>query len=177
MALTLRPGRQKEYYLTRIRERRPDLEPLYGRLYAENRQSGAPIAAYRRDFMRAVLPVLAREELPGLAPHELYRNWMPLYDSVHVLLMHMRELYDARGVDTRPLARALGRYQDWLVAERKQFIRGRRADCDGLASAMLYNLDGIIANERLADFIRSVAAGGIFDYLRCGLVHENELQN
>jgi DNA repair photolyase len=58
--LTLRPGRQKDFFLARLAASHPELVPRYRELYGENRSSGAGRPAYGREaaarFARADPP-------------------------------------------------------------------------------------------------------------------------
>jgi hypothetical protein len=168
--LTLRPGRQKEYFMQILAKHRPDLITLYKDLYRENRPSGAPLAAYESALYKKCLSLNAQYHLPFLVPHYVYRNKIHRYDEISVLLRHMGELYQSKGIETRPLKQAVSRYMSWLK-ERKSLYNRKRSwsyyDLDGELITSIQNgtLPEIIKNEKLADFTsKMVTERQIFDY-------------
>jgi DNA repair photolyase len=169
--LTLRPGRQKDFFLDRLAASHPDLVPRYRELYGEDRASGACRPAYGREvavrFARAV-------EAAGIAtriPHRLYRGRLPVYDELHVLLCHMVDLYDGRGRETGRLEAAVGRYRAWLTARKREFNRRRTLTQEGLEEELRALLSTgraaeLLGNARLAGFLREVVIDGrVFDYV------------
>ena len=123
--LTLRPGRQKDFFMGHLRRHQPDLLPLYEELYREERASGAPLTAYTSALHSRLAAHHARVGLPWLLPHRVYRNHLHRYDEVNVLLHHMIELYAARGTATQPLRSALTRYLRWLEERKTAYNRHR----------------------------------------------------
>ncbi len=123
--LTLRPGRQKDHFMSHLARHRSDLVDLYDDLYREDRPSGAPRTSYAGELHPRLAAHNAEVRLPGLVPHRVYRNQLHLYDEVNVLLRHMLELYEARGIDTRPLKTACKRYMTWLETRKAQYNRHR----------------------------------------------------
>jgi hypothetical protein len=174
--LTLRPGRQKQFFQEILRSFRPDLLPLYQRLYAEDRPSGAPLSSYGESVHRRAIAVLQEAGLPIRMPHAIYHGRLPVHDEVFVLLQHMRDLYAARGRSVRRLRDAQARYAEWLLARKKVFNR-RRSLRPGVMEWELKELartDGLaelLANAKLAEFLRAVLVEGkILDYRRLELV-------
>lgn len=123
--LTLRPGRQKDLFMSVIDAQFPELRPLYDELYSENRQSGAPLPSWCRAGDRTFDAFLRARRMPQMIPHAFYRELLSPPDSLFVLFCHMERLYALRGVDTRALKTATGRYADWLKAERASLGRAR----------------------------------------------------
>jgi DNA repair photolyase len=173
--LTLRPGRQKDFFLERLRTAFPDLVPRYRELYGEDRTSGACRPAYGRElstrFARAV-------EAAGVAmqiPHRLYRGRMPLYDELYVLLCHMVEIYTGRGAETGRLRAALARYRSWLFERKRTFNRRRSETQEALEDELRTHfadgrIDALLGNPKLAVFLREVAIGRrVFDYVNLRL--------
>lgn len=172
--LTLRPGRQKEFYLQRLGAANPELLPEYERLYAQERASGAPLASYRRTVSARALAHNTRVGIPFLPPHAIYRGVLHRYDEVNVLVSHMQELYRAAGADTRRLEQAAKRYLDWLCERKARYNRRRGSSYEELDAELLGACDGsgladlgqIVANERLAALIRAVVVDRqTFDYV------------
>lgn len=185
--LTLRPGRQKDCFVSLVRESFPNLAPLYAKVYGEERPSGMPRMDYAAPRDRDWGSWLDARGTPRLVPHSIYRDFLSAPDSLFVLLCHMATLYAARGIDTRPLSAALTRYADWLKGERAALRRSRvktapsdpfpltRVLAERLADAASStgprSLESILGNERLARFARSVVAeGAVFDYASLGFV-------
>jgi DNA repair photolyase len=173
--LTLRPGRQKDTYLATLRREMPALLPRYEELYVENRASGAPLAAYSRDLARRCAAALDARGLPALVPHAVYRGRMQLYDELNVLLLHMKEIYGRRGVDTAPLRAAHHRYMEWLtprkaVVDRRRSLRHDALDEELRALCGSRELASALGNERLAAFVRDVVLERrVFDYVEARL--------
>lgn len=173
--LTLRPGRQKEFYLQRVGEAYPDLLPRYREIYAENRASGTCTRSYDAALRRRAASASLEAELPFLLPHACYRSRLPLYDEIHLLLQHMAELYQARRVSTEALVGATGRYADWLLQKKRVFNRRRSLTQEGLEEetrALFAGAGGpdLLKNEKLAAFLRQVAIDRkIFDYTSLSL--------
>lgn len=174
--LTLRPGRQKDFYMARLAAYRPDLVPLTERLYAEDRPSGSPIAQYRRDLMSRIAPIRRASGLPWLLPHEATAGLMPPHDAFHVLLLDMAELYAERGVDTRALRASLGRYDAWLIGIKRIFRRKRSLPASWLPERFQEavddgRLEDVLGNARLWAFARAVLREGArLDYRELRLV-------
>jgi DNA repair photolyase len=168
--LTLRPGRQKDFFLERLGTAYPDLVPRYRELYGEDRTSGACRPAYGQDvsarFARAV-------EAAGIAtqiPHRLYRGRLPLYDELYVLLCHMVGLFEGRGTEAGRLKAALARYRGWLSLRKSTFNRRRSETQEMLEDELRGDfasgrIGELLDNPKLAGFLREVAIGRrIFDY-------------
>jgi DNA repair photolyase len=173
--LTLRPGRQKDFYLQRVGEAYPGLLPRYGEIYAENRASGACTRSYAAAMQRRAASAGLAAGVPFLLPHVFYRGRLPLYDEINLLLQHMAELYRARGVPTKGLVSATGRYADWLLEKKRLFNRRRSLTQEGLEEetrALFGGCGGLnlLENEKLAAFVRQVAIDGkVFDYTSLSL--------
>jgi len=183
--LTLRPGRQKDLFLSLLDARRPGLRADYDRLYREGRPSGMPAREGSAAFSLRLDRLVRERGLPQLIPHSLYRELLSPPDALYALFCHMQGLYATRGVDTRPLRDATARYADWLSGERTALRRslGRsRAPAVssdpfsvtrvlserllGLAggSPRGSGLAGVLGNERLSALAADIISGGVFDY-------------
>ena len=189
--LTLRPGRQKDHFNAVLSGYRPDLLPLYSRLYSENRASGMPGPDARETGEIAEwFRYLDGERIPTRVPHSIHRELLSPPDSVFVLLCHMAELYAQREVSTARLKKSLDRYARWLADERTSLRRKRARACatdpfpvtreltdrlvslargSGLSSEK--SLDTLLDNARLASFLREVILEKkTFDYPTLSLV-------
>jgi DNA repair photolyase len=123
--LTLRPGRQKDIFMTLVDEIFPKHRSLYERIYGENRPSGMPIASYAAQLMKKWNVELVRRRMPQMIPHRVYREFLSLPDSLFVLFCHMQDLYKQRDIDIGPLKKATSLYTEWLEGERSALRRKR----------------------------------------------------
>lgn len=159
--LTLRPGRQKEAYFAALRSFAPELLPKYERLYGEDRPSGAPLRAPSAARQRQAESVFARAGFPLVVPHRIYRDRLPLYDELDVLLHQMQMHYARTGDALRRLEEARQRYHAWLLSRREAIQRMRRHTEQCLTAELraLAASDGwprLLGNEKLAGFLREV---------------------
>lgn len=169
--LTLRPGRQKDTYLDVIRKHYPHLRAEYEKLYHENRPSGACIAAYSKDCTRRMVSLLAPLHIPLGLPHNLYKNLLPMYDEVLILMEHMEYLYANRGIAVAALKSSRAKYAVWLETEKRSFNRKRSMPYQAIeeklrALALTNELENVIGNEKLARFLgQIIIEQKTFDYL------------
>jgi DNA repair photolyase len=168
--LTLRPGRQKDFYLHALSEYRPKLlEPTLA-LYAEERPSGMPFAGAGKRLFESVTPIRREFRMPYLMPHRAFARFIPPHDSLRLLFRDMLELYAERGVDTAALHAGAEAYDAWLLGLRRAFRRRRNLPDDWLEerfaeAARDGELDRVLGNERLAVFARRVnLENGRLDY-------------
>ncbi len=170
--LTLRPGRQKEFYFNMLKEHAPHLLNRYKTLYGKDLISGNPEYQYRMESMEFCGRISG---LPTEIPHHIYRNRMPVYQEIGILLIHMEELYKRRGIDVQPLKNCMKSYFNWASQEKKEFNRKRSLHGDAIDEKLLFMLrcggfEKIVTNERLLNFIYSIALERkIFDYMKLSL--------
>ena len=181
--LTLRPGRQKEFFMHHLGTHRPDLVALYTDLYSEERPSGVPIASHQKELYARLLEWNRATGLPWLLPHHIYAGQLHKYDEVNVLLHHMVELYRSRGISTSPLETGMKRYLQWIDGRKAEYNRHRSwryedLDCELIALCRQQNAAGaeaetlgsVIGNTKLAQFIGQVVReGDLFDYVNLRL--------
>ena len=175
--LTLRPGRQKRFFLDRLASDQPGLRASYDELYAEERASGAPRAAYTRELSLRSLAHNRRVRVPHLVPHRVYRDQLLAYDEAALLTAHMVDLYAASGAETTRLRAARTLYLEWLLARKREYNRHPSWDYRELAEELVAPgaLESIVANERLAAFLRHVLTGrACFDYVSLELVERED---
>jgi len=159
--LTLRPGRQKDFFLNALRGSFPEWTSRYADLYGENRPSGAPRGAYARERQRRAERAFIRAGIPVVVPHRLFRGRIPVYDEIDVLMEQMTRHYAAREGDLPRLKVALDRYREWLIARKRAFNRSRRlreedliAELRTLASSAGWT--DFLGNAKLAAFLRQI---------------------
>lgn len=173
--LTLRPGRQKEFFLSRLVQSHPGLVERYREIYGEERQSGVCNKTYRTALHERISSAVKEELVPFLLPHSFYRDRLPLYDELHLLLQHMAELYAERDVPISGLTAATRRYTGWLLEKKKVFNRRRSLRQEELEgeTRSLFQTDAaqrLLGNEKLTAFLSQVALERkVFDYLSLSL--------
>ena len=160
--LTLRPGRQKEIFFSALRRTRPELLSRYEELYAENRPSGALRRSYSGERQRRAEEIFKSHGLPIVVPHRLYRERIPIYDEVDVLIQQLLRHYASMPRQAiQRLEEARDRYQRWLLERKKVFNRSRRMREEDLAAELRTMASSgawaeILGNVKLASFLREV---------------------
>ncbi|TVR54299.1 MAG: radical SAM protein, partial [Spirochaetaceae bacterium] len=169
--LTLRPGRQKELFLMYIARCRPDLVPLYRRLYAEERASGNTEYGYREALYRRFADLGAKHRMPPAIPHSVFAGRIGVACELHLVLSHMVTLYKNRGSDTQRLETALDRYRKWLDRTRVKFNRRRSLEPSWVNDEVRLTFDDparateLLGNEKLAAFAtRILHDRAVLDY-------------
>lgn len=159
--MTLRPGINKKTYFDVIDEYYPHLKDQYFDLYSENKQSGSPRKWYAEKVHRRFSSIIHKHNTPEYIPHRLYKNRMPVYDEIYILMTHMIKLYDKRGVNVDALVLARKRYANWLTNEKTFYNRRRNLSFDELESKVINMLDNetmmaYFQNEKLLHFFKKV---------------------
>jgi DNA repair photolyase len=163
--LTLRPGRQKEFYLGALAAHRPELMEMILNIYREERPSGAPIAAAANTLFERISPIRRDFDMPYLLPHEAFARFLQPHDALRILFCDMLELYAERGVDTAALRIAAFAYDEWLLGLRRAFRRRRSLPGTWIEerfdeAAKGEELYRILDNSRLSAFVRSIIIEG-----------------
>jgi DNA repair photolyase len=170
--LTLRPGVQKDTFMETLRCYSPELVSEYIPIYRENRQSGAPAADYFNKAFRNYGTLSQEYGIAAEIPHATYRNLLPTYDELFLLLSHMVSLYRNIGVNTTRLETSLNRYVTWFTEYKKVFNRHRSqkyTELEDLVRESCRNgtMETVLANRKLADFVAQVVLERrVFDYVK-----------
>ena len=159
--MTLRPGINKKVYFDMIEAHYPHLLSKYQNLYSENKQSGSPKKYYVENLHTRFSNIIRNHGLPVNIPHRLYKNRMPIYDEVYILMTHMIKIYDHRGVNVDALVLARKSYAKWLETEKHYYNRRRNLSFDELESKVIHMINsGTIMeyfnNEKLTNFFKAV---------------------
>lgn len=166
--LTLRQGRQKDIYFQTINNKFPHLLPLYEKLYEKPLVSGSPDYRYRNRYKSKYQHLY--NNIHTEAPHYVYRDAMPLFQELHLLLCHMKSLYRRQGVDVSALSDAYKRYEQWVQQEIKTYNRKHSLPEDTIDQKIRFlfrcgGFDEILQNEKLHNFLSEVALNRkLFDY-------------
>ena len=134
------------------------------KLYGEDRVSGACRPAYGRELSARFARAVESAGIPTQVPHRLYRDRLPLYDELYVLLCHMVGLYERRGTEAGRLEAAASRYRAWISGRKRVFNRRRSETQEALeeelrAELVTRRMDALLDNAKLAGFLREVAIG------------------
>ena len=86
--MTLKDGRQEEYFYSLLRERYPKLLTKYGKIYGENKWGQATEEYY--NTINSIFNEMSRKhQIDRRIPPALYRNILPANDLVVVMLEHL----------------------------------------------------------------------------------------
>jgi DNA repair photolyase len=177
--LTLRPGIQKQTFMATLQQFSGDLVSRYRDIYREDRPSGAPANDYYHNIMQRNAALSQQHGIPPEVPHYTYRNLLPVYDEVYLLLSHMVSLYRTRGIDTHRLESSLKLYVEWFMEHKRYFNRHRKqkfTELEDLIREKCRNgtMEGVLGNRKLAAFVSQVALERlVFDYTKLEFV-DNE---
>lgn len=174
--VTLRPGRQKDFYLNALASHRPDLLESTTALFTNEKESGSPWSGAINSLRTRIAHVSRDFDLPWLLPHAIYSRILPAHDSLRLLFRDMLELYGAKGVDTRALRASADRYDAWLIEQRRSFRRRRNESHLVLEEALPRaeasgELAKVLDNPKLSRFVGAIVReGAVFDYRSLRLV-------
>lgn len=178
--LTLRPGRQKDLFLSTLRQFRPELLPGVEAIYREARESGSPTREARKALESTITPILRDSGLPFLLPHKVFGPILPAHDSLRLLLKDMIELYADRSIDIKMLKRSANFYDSWLITKRREFRRSRSLPPSWLEEALpkaakAGELRAVLDNPKLANFCEAIVLEGAYlDYVRLRLENRSQ---
>lgn len=167
-SVTLRPGRQKEFYLSTIKNEYPTLLPLYTDLFRENKISGAPTKFYETNLMNKINPLF--KDINYVIPHYLYRNTMPIYCEIIILLKHMMFLYQINGVDIKRLNSSYIKITKYLTIQKRRFNQKRSLPITEIDDQLRFmikteSLNSLIDNIKLTEFLKKIIIDRkIFNY-------------
>lgn len=173
--LTLRPGIQKDTFLACITRRFPELLDSYKQIYCENKASGSPSLFWHRKNGNLYKEMLEISGLPSEIPHYVYRDMVPLYEEVYLLLSQMRISFKHRRSDISRLDTAAKHYQDWVLEQKRPINRSRKRSYYELEEKLRQvcrdgTISVILGNNRLGSFISDIVLKRtIFDNLRLKL--------
>lgn len=159
--LTLRPGRQKDFFLKRIEEYFPEYLDDYKEMYSNNMLSGNPLKKYRDNFTSVAEKVFLDQNINTMVPHHIYRRSLHKSDELFVLLLQLRESYNYRSVDTGKLSRSIDFYTSYIEKEKKGLGRDVAFNTeymDKLIPDLCRNkkINDIFRNQKLSDFVSKV---------------------
>jgi hypothetical protein len=140
--LTLREGRQKEFYLAALARHAPEGVAGTSALYPPN-PWGQAAAHYYTELERRFFAVARGFRLPLRLPPELYWDLLEANDRVRIALEHVDYLLRIRGRRSRfgAAARAVGALREPLPALRERIGElGRLQGIDSAAAEVIAEL-------------------------------------
>ncbi|MDP8221408.1 MAG: radical SAM protein [Candidatus Stygibacter frigidus] len=167
-SLTLKPGRQKDYFLDFIKAEFPESLENITQLYTNNDPYGSPI--HNRQFYYSLLPLYKKYGFTDVIPHQVFHGNFAIYDEINILLHDLHKLYHQNRKGTIRLKKATALYKSWLK-EKKDFLAHRRnlsyRDIDKEIIHLLKNdkFQEIIENPKLEAFFQQIFLHHkLFDY-------------
>ena len=167
--LTLKKGKQKDYFLNCLEKDYPDLSGKMVKLYSNEDFYGGPPSGYSHTFHTAADSLWKESGMNDFIPHSVYQGQFSLYDELSILLRDMTNLYRRRGISVIRLKKASKRYSEWLAPRRTFYARRRNLNYSALDEeirgvATSGELAKIIDNRKLAEFLLAVVEGALFNY-------------
>lgn len=166
--LTLRPGKNKDFFMARLQDHQPDLVETYHKLYGESRSSGTPTPDYMMRFREHFSQQIARTRLHTCMPHRIWKDWFPLYETIGLLLNHLTVLYHGDQVALDRLDHQTKRYHAWLDQTKENIgqTKDRYARLTEATEIMLRNQMGLdeTFDPRFRQFLMPLLEGKTFDY-------------
>ncbi len=169
-SLTLRPGRQKDFYFNKIAEHYPGHLDNYRNLYSNNLQSGNPLKSYRDDFYGKVGSIVDSMKFNTMVPHRTYRKSLHKSDELYVLLCQLRETYGYKGVDTKRLTKSIESYTSFMENEKKNLGRDIAFNTEYLNKLIPSlcesgKMGKILNNDKLTKFVSEIfLTDTLFDF-------------
>ncbi len=94
--MTIKDGRQKQYFFNVLKKHYPDLITEYGNIYPPN-EWGQPTNEYYASIHQTFLPIAKKYKIPIRMPLHLFSNILDEKDRVEVLLGHIDYLCKIQG--------------------------------------------------------------------------------
>jgi hypothetical protein len=95
--MTLKAGRQRDYFLSRITSRYPELQEEYERLYSASSQYGEPPAEYNRRLNGFFREACRKYRLAVRIPAQAFRDIIAADDYARCLISHIDYMLRLRG--------------------------------------------------------------------------------
>lgn len=127
--MTLKPGRQKDYFITFLKKQFPHLSAHYEKIYGNNNPWGGPDPRYSQTIEKRFTDIAAKYRMPKRMPSFLFDSIVSRSELVLLILEQLDYLVKQRGMDS-PYGYAayslslLKRPVDQMNAEELKSIRG-----------------------------------------------------
>lgn len=167
--LTLKKGRQKDFFLNAFEKQYPHLQEKMTELYSNEDFYGSPSRSYSHSFHSRMDSLWTEFEMDDLIPHSVYRRQFSLYDEISILLRDMIILYGKRGINVTRLKAASQKFAEWLTPRKTYYARRRNLKYSAIeqevkALATSGELKNVVGNEKLAEFLLRIVNGAVFNY-------------
>lgn len=167
--LTLKHGRQKDFFLNIFKEQYPVLHGKIVELYSGKEFYGNPSSGYVKSFNSNANSVWTENAMDELIPHRVFQGQFSLYDEISILLRDMISLYRRRGINVSRLKTASRNFSEWLKPQKTYYARRRNLSYSALENvlkdvATSDELERILGNRRLAEFLGRVIGGAVLNY-------------
>lgn len=167
--LTLKQGRQKEFFLNTFKKQYPDIHGKIVELYSNEDFYGNPSSRYTKSFYSRIDTIWAEYVMDDLIPHSLFQGQFSLCDEISILLGDMIKLYRRRGINVTRLKTASRKFSRWLESRRTYYARRRNLKYPALdeelkAIAETNELEELLGNKKLAVFVQRVISGSVLNY-------------
>ncbi|MBN1290224.1 MAG: radical SAM protein [Candidatus Latescibacteria bacterium] len=123
--LTLKEGRQKQYFYEALKTYDPGLVPEYDKLYTGNTW-GQASGTYYDEINKTFRDVTDKYAIPKRIPPELYRDFLDQNDLVVVMLEHMDYLLTLRG-EKSPFG-----FAAYSISKVKEPLSSKKSELTGL---------------------------------------------
>ncbi len=167
--LTLKQGRQKDFFLKELERKYPHLLKKMNDLYSNEDFYGSPLPNYLNSFHKIMETTWSEGHMSDLVPHGVFHGQFTLYDEITILLRDMNTLYRKKGINVSRLSIASQRFTRWLDARRTYYARRRNLNYSTLedeirAPVVSGELERILDNRKLAEFLYRVINGAVLNY-------------
>lgn len=167
--LTLKKGRQKEYFLKAFKNAYSSDSVRLEKLYSNDDYYGNPSSEYLKSFYSKVENLWKVNEVDDLIPHIVYKGQFAFYDEIAILLKDMITLYRRKGTNVSRLKSASFKYSEWLSERRSYYARRRNLDYRQFEEEVKKQItsgaiEEVLGNKKLGIFLNEVLLGSVFNY-------------
>lgn len=121
--MTLKAGRQKDFFFEFIHENMPEIEQEIEQLYRHNDPYGQALPAYYAK-LEAIFHELARKyRMQFRIPSEIFKGVIPGYTEAAIMLAHLGDYLRAKGIQRKAYQYAGYAIQKWAFELKKKIGR------------------------------------------------------
>jgi DNA repair photolyase len=124
--MTLKIGRQKDYFLHHIKQNRPELLKPIEQLYSNQDEWGSPPAAYSDQLMQRCYRFAKQYRIPMRIPQRLLTGKVPTYVEAAMLLAHCGDYLRYENNSAKGLSYAGYQLQQWMYEQKKGKNRSKK---------------------------------------------------
>ncbi|MBN1350129.1 radical SAM protein [candidate division KSB1 bacterium] len=121
--MTLKSGRQKDFFMDFIRQNIPRLEPQFIKLYANNDPYGQAVPPYYEKINSIFYPLARKYGIQIRIPRELFSGVIPCYTEAAILLAHIGDYLQTKGIRRKAYQYAGYAIQKWAFELKKKIGR------------------------------------------------------